>query len=67
MISIVGIVAKYREPKAFDIARWAIPWLRQNGKLVLVETGFNGVGGRSVNKKEIAKNVSAVIDQGKEK
>ena len=64
MIRVVGFVAKYGEPKAFEIARWAVPWLREKGKQVLVETGFNGVGGRSVNKKEMARRADLIVVLG---
>jgi len=64
MIRAVGFVAKYGEPKAFEIARWAVPWLREKGKQVLVETGFNGVGGRSVNKKEMARRADLIVVLG---
>ena len=39
MIRTVGLVAKYQEPKAADMVRWLVPWLKQRGKKVLVENG----------------------------
>ena len=32
MIRTVGLVAKYQEPKAADMVRWLVPWLKQRGK-----------------------------------
>ena len=31
MIRTVGLVAKYQEPKAADMVRWLVPWLKQRG------------------------------------
>ena len=36
MIRVVGIVAKYQEPKAAEMVRWLIPWLKKRKRKVLV-------------------------------
>ena len=40
MIRTVGLVAKYQEPKAAQMVRWLIPWLKKRGKKVCVENGL---------------------------
>src|SRR5262249_6653280 len=53
-IRIVGLVAKPQEPKAADMVRWLVPWLKQRGKKVLVENGIARTGGTSCTKKAMA-------------
>ncbi len=60
----IGLVAKYEEPKATEIAGWLIPWLKKRGKQVLVENGISGAGGRSCSKKEMAKKADLIVVLG---
>jgi NAD+ kinase len=64
MIRTVGLVAKYQEPKAADVVRWLVPWLKQRGKRVLVENGINRAGGTSCTKKEMATRADLIISLG---
>ncbi len=60
----IGLVAKYEEPKATEIAGWLIPWLKKRGKQVLIENGISGAGGRSCSKKEMAKKADLIVVLG---
>src|SRR5262245_26052827 len=60
----VGLVAKYQEPKAADMVRWLVPWLKQRGKKVLVENGIARTGGTSCTKKEMATRAELIISLG---
>jgi NAD kinase len=51
MIRAVGLVAKYNEPKATEMARWLVPWLKKRGLKVYVENGISRSGGISSSKK----------------
>jgi NAD+ kinase len=64
MIRTVGLVAKYQEPKAADMVRWLVPWLKQRQRRVLVENGISRTGGTSCTKKEIAAKADLVISLG---
>src|SRR4249920_447529 len=64
MIRTVGLVAKYQEPKAADMVRWLVPWLKQGGKKVLVENGVDRTGGTSCTKKEMATKADLIISLG---
>ena len=64
MIRTVGLVAKYQEPKAADMVRWLVPWLKQRGKKVLVENGLARTGGTSCTKKEMATKADLIISLG---
>ena len=64
MIRTVGLVAKYQEPKAADVVRWLVPWLKQRGKRVLVENGIDRAGGTSCTKKEMATRADLIISLG---
>ncbi|MFQ5849640.1 MAG: NAD(+)/NADH kinase [Candidatus Binatia bacterium] len=64
MINVVGLVAKYGEAKAVELAGWLVPWLEQKGKQVLVEPGFGQAGGRACDKKEMAKKANLIIVLG---
>lgn len=63
MIRTVGLVAKYQEPKAAQVARWLIPWLKKRGKKVCVENGLVR-GGHSCSKKEMAARADLIISLG---
>ena len=64
MIRTVGLVAKYEEPKAADMVRWLVPWLKQRGKKVLVENGIARTGGISCTKKEMAAKAELIVSLG---
>jgi NAD+ kinase len=64
MIRTVGLVAKYQEPKAAQMVRWLIPWLKQRGKKVLVENGLIRGSARSCSKKELAAKADLIISLG---
>src|SRR5262249_14742871 len=64
MIAVVGLVAKYQEPKAAEMVRWLVPWLEQRGKKVLVENGIARTGGISCTKKEMATRADLIISLG---
>ena len=64
MIRTVGLVAKYQEPKAAQMIRWLIPWLRKRGKKVCVENGLAHSGAQSCSKKEMAAKADLIISLG---
>ena len=64
MIHTVGLVAKYQEPKATEMVRWLVPWLKKRGKKVLVENGIARTGGASCTKKEMATRADLIISLG---
>jgi len=65
MIRVVGLVAKYEEPKAAELVSWLIPWLREKRKRVLVESGAAArAGGRTCSKVEIAKRADLIVVLG---
>jgi NAD+ kinase len=64
MIRTVGLVAKYNEPKAAQMVRWLIPWLKKRGKSVCVENGLSHRGARSCSKKEMALEADLIIALG---
>jgi NAD+ kinase len=64
MIRTVGLVAKYNEPKAAQMVRWLIPWLKKRGKRVCVENGLAHRGARSCSKKEMALEADLIISLG---
>jgi NAD+ kinase len=64
MIRTVGLVAKYNEPKAAQMVRWLIPWLKKRGKRVCVENGLAHRGARSCSKKEMALEADLIIALG---
>ena len=64
MIRTVGLVAKYQEPKAAQVVRWLIPWLKQRGKKVCVENGLARAGAQSCSKKEMAAKADLIISLG---
>ena len=64
MIQTVGLVAKYHEPKAAQMVRWLIPWLKKRGIKVCVEYGLVRRGARSCSKKEMAAEADLIISLG---
>jgi NAD+ kinase len=64
MIRVVGLVAKYEEPRAAEMTSWLVPWLKERGRKVLVESGALRVGGRSCSKKEMAKRADLIVVLG---
>lgn len=64
MIRTVGIVAKYQEPKASQMLRWLIPWLKKRGKKVCVEDGMSRNGARACSKKRMATKTDLIISLG---
>ena len=64
MIRVVGLVAKYQEPKAAQMARWLIPWLKRRGKKILVENGLVRSAAQSCSKKQMATEADLIIALG---
>jgi NAD+ kinase len=64
MIRTVGLVVKYEEPKATEIASWLVPWLKEKKKQVLVEAGVGRFGGRSCSKNEMARKADLIVVLG---
>jgi len=64
MIRIVGLVAKYQEPKAIAMVRWLVPWLKKRGKQVLVEDGIVPGAAKPCSKKAMAAKADLIIALG---
>jgi NAD+ kinase len=64
MIRTVGLVAKYQEPKAAQIVRWLVPWLKKRGKKVCVENGLTRNGAQSCSKKQMAAKADLIVALG---
>ncbi len=64
MIHVVGLVAKYEEPKATEMVRKLLPWLKSRGKQVLIEDGVVRAGGKPCSKVEMAKRADLIISLG---
>ena len=64
MIRVVGLVAKYEEPKAAEMISWLVPWLKEKKKQVLVEPGVVRNGARSCTKKEMARRADLIVVLG---
>jgi NAD+ kinase len=64
MIHVVGVVAKYQEPKAAEITRWLVPWLKKRGRKVLVENGLEHSGAQSCTKRQLAARADLIISLG---
>jgi NAD+ kinase len=64
MIRVVGLVAKYQEPKATDMVRWLVPWLKKRGKKVLVENGLVRGAAKSCGKREMAGKADLIVSLG---
>src|SRR5919106_6371615 len=63
-IRTVGLVAKYQEPKAAEVVRWLVPWLKQRGKRVLVENGVVRTAAISCTKQEMAAQADLIVSLG---
>ena len=63
-IRTVGLVAKYQEPKAAEMVRWLVPWLKQRGKRVLVENGVVRTAAISCTKQEMAAQADLIVSLG---
>jgi NAD+ kinase len=61
---VVGLVVKYGEPKAAEMASWVVPWLKEKGKKVLVERGALAGVGAGVSKEEIARKADLIVVLG---
>ena len=64
MIRVVGLVAKNQEPKAAEMVRWLIPWLKKRGRKVLVENGVVRGAAQSCTKKQLAARSDLIISLG---
>jgi NAD+ kinase len=64
MIRVVGLVPKYQEPKAAEMVRWLIPWLKKRGRKVLVENGVVPDAAHSCTKKQLAARADLIISLG---
>jgi NAD+ kinase len=64
MIRTVGLVAKYQEPKAAQMVRWLVPWLKKRGKKVCVENGLTRNGAQSCSKKQMAAKADLIVALG---
>ena len=64
MIRVVGLVAKYQEPKAAEMVRWLIPWLKKRARKVLVENGVARNAAQSCTKKQLAARADLIISLG---
>jgi NAD+ kinase len=64
MIHVVGLVAKPQEPKAAEMVRWLIPWLKKRGRKVLVENGIVPGAARACSKKQLAARADLIISLG---
>jgi len=64
MIRTVGIVVKPQDPKAAELVRWLVPWLKQRGKRVFVENGVVEHGATSSTKKEMARAADLIVSLG---
>src|SRR3990170_1943467 len=64
MIRVVGLVAKYQEPKAAALARWLISWLKRRGKKILVEDGLVRGAAQTCTKKRMAAKADLIIALG---
>jgi NAD+ kinase len=64
MIRVIGIVAKFGDPKALELAGWLASRLRKKGKQVLVEEGIAAQGGKPCAKREIARKADLIVVLG---
>ena len=64
MIRVVGVVAKYGEPKAAETLGWIVSWLNAKGLEVLVEESFQSSGAETSNKEEMAQRADLIVVLG---
>lgn len=64
MIHVVGLVAKYGEPKAQETVGWVVDWLNRRGIEVLVEDTFSRQGARVCSKDEMAERADLIVVLG---
>ena len=48
MIRVVGLVAKYEEPKAAEMVRWLVPWLKEKIPAILQAWWPGEEGGHAI-------------------
>ena len=64
MTQVVGLVAKYGEPKAEEAVGWVVAWLNRRGIEVLVEDTFSREGARVCSKTEMAQQADLIVVLG---
>ena len=64
MIRVVGVVAKYGEPKAVETLGWIVSWLNAKGIEVLVEESFRFSGAETSSKQEMARRAELIVVLG---
>jgi NAD+ kinase len=64
MIRVVGLVAKPQEPKAAEMVRWLIPWLKKRGLKVLVENGVARGAAHACSRKQLAARADLIVSLG---
>jgi NAD+ kinase len=64
MIRVVGVVAKYGEPKAAETLGWIVSWLNAKGIEVLVEESFRFSGAETSSKQEMARRAELIVVLG---
>ena len=64
MIRVVGVVAKYGEPKAAETLGWIVSWLNAKGLEVLVEESFQSSGAETSTKEEMARRAELIVVLG---
>jgi len=64
MIRVVGVVAKYGEPKAAETLGWIVSWLSAKGLEVLVEESFQSSGAETSSKEEMAQRADLIVVLG---
>ena len=64
MIRVVGVVAKYGEPKAAETLGWIVSWLNAKGLEVLVEESFQSSGAETSSKEEMAQRAELIVVLG---
>jgi NAD+ kinase len=64
MVHVVGLVAKYGEPKAQEIVGWAVNWLNDREIEALVEEPFARQGARVCSKGEMVERADLIVVLG---
>jgi NAD+ kinase len=64
MLQVIGLVAKYGEPKAAETVRWVVSWLHQKGMEVLVEDDLRCAGANVASKPEMAQRADLIVVLG---